>query len=395
MREKMLFLSAQSRYPEDLEGEIRTENFLDILLERFDIDLLEYCHCRRELAVEPGPALTVHQVKRSSASQRSLLHPLSKLRSHSPLIGNDKSLRSEITEMCRLNTYSHVFISYYMLSNCLDILSSLLPEAVIITDAHRFGSGMLENRAAGKRGISKSYHKLNAALIRREERRLMNKTSLLLTATEWDALSFKALSFADAGKVHVIPPYIDLKEPAYASGETVNKEKSIVLHWNMNTSQGKNVALLFLKKIYPLVKAEVPDFRCYLISEEVHPEVAALALNDASIEIVREYEHTADYIRRASAVAAFLREGCGGQIKILEAWALRTPVVCSLSGSEELICETGRDILLAGTSAVFAGQLVKLLTTPELGYIIADQAYRTLLKHYAAEGVREKVLSLV
>jgi hypothetical protein len=66
-----------------------------------------------------------------------------------------------------------------------------------------------------------------------------------------------------------------------------------------------------------------------------------------------------------------------------------------LSGSEELICETGRDILLAGTSAVFAGQLVKLLTTPELGSIIADQAYRTLLKHYAAEGVREKVLSLV
>ena len=43
MREKMLFLSAQSRYPEDLEGEIRTENFLDILLERFDIELLEYC----------------------------------------------------------------------------------------------------------------------------------------------------------------------------------------------------------------------------------------------------------------------------------------------------------------------------------------------------------------
>lgn len=395
MRERMLFLSAQSNSPEDTEGERRTENFLDILLERFDIDLLEYCHSRRETPGLSAPALKVHQVKRSSASQRSLLFPLNKLRSDSPLIGTDKSLQTEIAGMCRLHAYSHVFISYSMLGNCLDLVSALLPGAVIITDAHRTGRRLLESKAAGKRGLSRSYHRLGAAMIRREERRLMNKTSLLLTATEWDALTYKALSFADAGKVHVVPPYIDLNEPPYSASEPVDKDRSIVLHWNMHTSQGRNSAILFLKKIYPLVKAEVPDFCCRIISDQVHPEVAALARKDSLIEIIPEAEGAAPYIRRARAVAASLRDGCGGPVKILESWALRTPVVSSLSGSEELYCEPGRDILLAGTSAAFAGHLVKLLTTPELGSIIAEQAYRVLVKHYAADGVKEKVLSLV
>lgn len=51
MREKMLFLSAHHHYPEDFEREIRTENYLGILLERFDIDLLEYCHCDWEAPI--------------------------------------------------------------------------------------------------------------------------------------------------------------------------------------------------------------------------------------------------------------------------------------------------------------------------------------------------------
>lgn len=395
MRERMLFLSARSHTPEDREGDIRTENFLDILLERFDIDLLEYCHHRRETQILRSPALTVHQVKRPAATRRSLLFPLNRLRTDASMIGNDKSLRAGITEMCSQHDYSHVFVSYAMLGNGLDLVSSLLPGAVIVTDARRAYGRQAQSRAAGKRGISTGYRKLNNALMRREERRFMNKTSLLLAASEEEALSFKALSFADAGKVHVVPPYIDLSEPPYAAAGDTAKDNSIVLHWDMHSTHGKNAALLFFKKVYPLVQATVPDLRCCVISGEVHPEVAAAARKDSSILIIGEAIQTADYIRRARAVVASCSEDCGSQSKILEAWALRTPVVSSLKGSEELICEPGRNILLAETTAAFAEHLITLLTTPELGSIIADQAYRTLSKHYAADGVKAKVLSLV
>ncbi|MNI73881.1 hypothetical protein D3C73_1299200 [compost metagenome] len=162
----------------------------------------------------------------------------------------------------------------------------------------------------------------------------------------------------------------------------------------MNTSQGRNTALLFHKKIYPLVKAKVPDCKCYIVGRGIHPEVAALAKQDPSVLIVEE-GNAYEYIRRVKAVAGSLREGCGGQLRILEAWALRTPVVTSVKSAEGLDCEPDRNILLAGTTGEFADHLVKLLQTPELGSIIADQAYRTLLKHYEAGNVKAKVLSLV
>ncbi|MEK8215826.1 MULTISPECIES: glycosyltransferase [unclassified Paenibacillus] len=393
MREKMLFLSAHHHYPEDFEREIRTENYLGILLERFDIDLLEYCHCDWEAPYTAGPALKVHRVTRVPGQRSSLLGSLSKLRSSTILADANKDLRAEITALSRLHTYSHVFITHPLLGNCIDMISSLLPGAMIITDAHRLESRHSEGKAAGKRGLSRRYHQLNAALYRREERKLMNKTALLLTASEWDALSFKALSFADAGKVHVVPPFIDLND--YYDAEPSVKDNSIVLHWNMHTNQGRNAALVFYRKVYPFIKAKVPDCRCYIFSGQTHSEILALAKSDPSVVIIEEPRQEGEYIRRARAVIATLREGCGGHSKILEAWALKTPVVTSLKGSEELICEPGRNILLAGTTGGIADHVVKLLQTPELGAIIADHAYRTLQKHYEADNVRAKVLSLV
>jgi glycosyltransferase involved in cell wall biosynthesis len=277
--------------------------------------------------------------------------------------------------------------------DCIDVVYSVLPEATIITDIQRLESSQSEGKAAGKRGLSRRYHKLNAALSRRDERKLMNKTGLLLTASEWEALSFKALSFADAGKVHVVPQFISLDEYQYS--EPAVKENAVLLHWNMHTSQGRNAALTFYKKVYPLVKAKIPDCKCYIVGSEVHPEVAALAKLDPSVLIVEDSRSAHEYIRRARAVVASLRDGCGGQLKILEAWALRTPVVSGLKSAEGLYCEPGRNILLASTTGEIADHVVQLLQTPELGAIIADQAYRTLLKHYEADNIKAKVLSLV
>jgi glycosyltransferase involved in cell wall biosynthesis len=390
----MLFLSAQFQGPgENVEGEIRTEGLIDILLERFDIDLLEYCRCGSDSSWRPDPALRMHMVKQSSRPRRSLKESLNKLRGSAFHTDSDKDLQREIKRLCSLTAYSHVFISQGLPGDCLDIVSSMLPEATIIMDLQRLESRQSEGKAAGKRGLSRRYHKLNAALSRRDERKLMNKTGLLLTASEWEALSFKALSFADAGKVHVVPHFIDLDEYQY-SGPAV-KENAILLHWNMHTSQGRNAALIFLRKVYPFVKSKVPDCKCYIVSGEVHPEVVAVAKFDSSVVVIEESGAAPEYIRRARAVVASLRDGCGGQLKILEAWALRTPVVTGLKSAEGLYCEPGRNILLAGTTGEIADHVVQLLQTPELGAIIADQAYRTLLKHYEAGNIKAKVLSLV
>lgn len=393
MREKMLFLSAQNQYAEDLEGEMRTGSILEILLGKFDIDLLAYGSTNKDLSVDDETALTIHNINGSIASWRSMLRPLHKLRNSTNVSHADKDLRSTIIELCRSNNYRHVFISHSLLGNCIDMVRNLLPEASVITDMYRFENGQALAQQSGKFGNHNPYRKLNAALVRRNKRRLMNKTGVLLATSEWEALSFKSLSFKDARKVHVVPHFINVNEyDAFA--EPVTKDNSIVLHWNMNTRQGVKAAQAFFKRSYPLIKEQVPDIKCYITSREVHPEVMALMKEDVSVVITGPQKPSAEYIRRAKAVLAPFLEGEIAR-NILESWALRTPVVTSSTICERLNCEHNRNILLANTSVDVVGSVLTLLKNPDIGAIIADRAHRTLLKDYEMNHVKSKILSLV
>ena len=393
MRERMLFLSAQNIYADDLEGEIRTGSILEILQSKFNIDLLTYGNANKELSVNDGTALKVHNVESGHASRRSMLGSLYKLRKYSFLSKADKDMRATLTDLCRSNEYGHVFISHSLLGKCIDIIRQLLPKASIITDTYRFESEPSFVSKSANQGISNPYYKFNAALVRRNKRRLMNKTGLLLATSEWDALSFKSLSFADARKVHIVPHFINMNEYAYT--ESVSKDNSMVLHWNMNTTHGVKVAQRFYRKVYPLIKEQIPDIRCYIISREVHPEVVALLAGDESVVITGSLNPAADYIRRAKVVVAPLLEGSGDCMNVLESWALRTPVVTSSKVCERLSCEHNRNVILGNSSVDIAAGVVTLLKNPELGTIIADRAHQTLLKYNEVNKVKDKILSLV
>ncbi|WP_307592667.1 glycosyltransferase family 4 protein [Paenibacillus wynnii] len=302
----------------------------------------------------------------------------------------DKGMNGTIKELCHSNAYSHVFISHSLLGNFINLIKHLLPDATIITDAYRSDSDQPVRITFKNMGI---HHKLSAARARWNEQKLMNKTGLLLAASEWDALLFKALSFKDAPKVHVLPHFIDMNQ--YHFAEATPKENLIVLHWKMNSIQGKKAFQMFYHKIYPSIMEKVPDVKCFIVGSEVSPEIRRLVKEDESVVITGPLADPGRYIRRAKAFIAPLQEGCGSRSKILESWALRTPVVTSYKGSERLICQNNRNILLANNTYDFAEKVVRLLEDPKLGSIIADRAHQTLLNHYEANSVKEKVFSLI
>lgn len=393
MRERILFLSAQNQSAEDHEGEMRTGSILEILLGKFDIDLLTYGGSDKKLSVDNGTALKVHCINGGSKAWRYLLRPLHKLGSFSDLSHVEKDMKSTIVELCRSNNYKHVFISHSLLGNCIDMVRSLLPEASVITDTYRLNSRAASN-GAGKPSSSNPYMKLNTVRDRRNKRRLMNKTGLLLATSEWDALAFKSLSFEDARKVHVVPHFIKMNEYETFEGP-VTKANAMVLHWNMNSKEGKSAAQVFFKKSYPMIKEQVPDIKCYITSSEVPPEVLTLIKGDASVVVTGALNSSTEYIRHAKAVLVANDEGCEVSKNILEAWALRTPVVTSSTICEKLNCEHNRNILLANTSVDVVGSVLTLLKNPELGAMIADRAYGTLVKNYEMNHVKSKILSLV
>lgn len=393
MKERLLFISAENPFPQDSGGKLRIGNILNILLAKYEVDLLTYRNQKEQEQQEAVPSLTVHEVERSMSYRKAMLRSLYKWRNCSYMSHAEMDMQSQIVLLSKQNRYSHVFISHSLLGSCIDIVRGVLSEAVIITDAHNFESSLSAQLAQKKHGIAKLYFKLNALWTRADELKLMDKTSLLLTTSEQDGLSFKALSVKNSYKVHVVPNFIRIGD--YRSNSPTKKEKWIILPGNMNYFPNINAAVYFYQDIYPLIKAKVPEIKWYIVGRDVHPDVAVLAEKDSSIVITGYVDSVADYVRKAQVVIAPLQEGSGTRLKILEAWALKTPVVSSTKGAEGLLYEHRKNILIADDPVTFASSVVQLLEDHEQGRVLADHAHQTLMENYEAESVRTKLLSLV
>ncbi|WNS43583.1 glycosyltransferase family 4 protein [Paenibacillus sp. MMS20-IR301] len=393
MRDQLLFISAENPFPQDSGGKLRTGNILNIVLAKYDVDLLTYRGSGTDTAETAIPSLTVHEVKRTMSYRKAMLRSLYTWRNCSYMSHADVDMKEKIRELCGGHAYSHVFISHSLLGSCIDIVRSCLPGAVIVADAHNYESGLSAQLAGRKKGLARAFYSLNALWTRRDELRLMNKVNLLLTTSAQDGLAFKALSFRNSSKVHVIPNFIRMEE--YRTNSIPPKEPWIILPGNMNYFPNINAALYFSRDIYPLIKARVPGIKWYIVGRDVHPDVAALAGKDPSIIITGYVDSVAEYIRKAQVVIAPLKEGSGTRLKILEAWALKTPVVSSSKGAEGLLYEHGANIMIADDPAAFAASVTGLLQDHEKGIVLADRAYHTLLANYEAESVRDKLLNLV
>ncbi|OBZ09843.1 hypothetical protein A8L34_21480 [Bacillus sp. FJAT-27264] len=392
MRKRLLFLSALTHSQEDGEGWIRTRSILEILLEKYDVDLLLYGNNYTADLPQAGGSLTVHQVKMTGTLRGKKLGSLYTPGKRFYPGNTSKEMKLAIAELCHMNSYSHAFLSYNLPGSYLDILNRVQPGITLIMDAFQPRTGRTYLKSGRKRIFIKPYDHLNAARLRKDMQRTMNKTALLLTASEWDALSFKAVSFEDAGKVQVLPSFINLDK--YEKAEPAFKEDGVVLHWNMSTPQGKRAALLFQQNILPVVREKVPGTKFYITSNSLEAEVVE-SLKEEDVFIAASTEEAIHYIRQSKVLFAPLLEGIEARPEILESWALKTPVVTTFRGSETLICEHKQNILTAKTFEEIAQSIVTLLKDQELGAIIADRAFQTLLKHYEFTDIKQKVLSLV
>jgi glycosyltransferase involved in cell wall biosynthesis len=90
-----------------------------------------------------------------------------------------------------------------------------------------------------------------------------------------------------------------------------------------------------------------------------------------------------------------LRVGGGTRLKILEAMALRTPVVTTSKGAEGLDVQPGEHLLIADTPEAFAAASLRLLQEPGLRQRLADNAYRLVAEKYDWAVTMPRFLELV
>lgn len=189
--------------------------------------------------------------------------------------------------------------------------------------------------------------------------------------------------------IEVVPNCINL-----ADYETVTKTlqpNSLIFTGSFRYSANYDAMIWFLREVYPCIQAQVPDLGLTITGDHANRPLP----NAQSLNLTGFVNDVRPLIASASISLAPLRIGGGTRLKILEAMALRTPVVATSKGAEGLDAQSGKHLLVADTPQAFANAVIHILKEPELGQQLTDNAYQLVTEKYNWATVMPRFLSLV
>jgi polysaccharide biosynthesis protein PslH len=190
-------------------------------------------------------------------------------------------------------------------------------------------------------------------------------------------------------RVEVIPNCLDVA--AYQDFLGAPEPDTLIYTGSFSYFPNHEAMLWFTEQVLPLVAAQVPGVKLTITGNAAgRPLPPSPHVHHAGfVDDVRPY------VARAWISLAPLWSGGGTRLKILEAMALRTPVVATSKGAEGIDAEPGRHLLIADTPAAFAAAVVQLLQDPALRRTLADNAYELVNERYDWTAVTPRLLNLV
>lgn len=157
------------------------------------------------------------------------------------------------------------------------------------------------------------------------------------------------------------------------------EEATLVFHSHLGYAPNIEAALEFANQIFPLILREVPNAVFQLVGAAPGPKIQALA-SRRGIRLSADLPDLRPAVCSARIYVCAIRYGTGLKSKMLEAMAMRMPIVAYHPGSTVGIdCVYGKHLLAAETSQQFAAHVLDLLRNPSKADQLA-QAARELVE---------------
>jgi len=164
--------------------------------------------------------------------------------------------------------------------------------------------------------------------------------------------------------ISVIPNGVDLEyfQSARSSGPGYVPNR-IVFTGNMSYRPNVEAVCHFVADILPGIRREIPDAQFYIVGMDPSPAVRRLADGDR-IVVTGRVDDVRPYFDSAAVAVAPLRVARGLQNKVLEAMAMRVPVVASPAAFAGIHAAAGHDLLVAEEPEGFSRAVITLLRDP-------------------------------
>jgi glycosyltransferase involved in cell wall biosynthesis len=136
----------------------------------------------------------------------------------------------------------------------------------------------------------------------------------------------------------------------------------------------------FAQEIFPKIKNEIPESQFVIVGQK--PTQAVKNLESINgIKVTGAVDDIRPHIGGATVYVAPLRMGGGTRFKLLEAMALKKPIVSTPIGAEGFAIQNGREMLLADAADSFAQAVITLLRDESKRRALSEAGYE-FVKRY-------------
>lgn len=189
--------------------------------------------------------------------------------------------------------------------------------------------------------------------------------------------------------VSVIPNFLRLTE--YEIPPQRARPNTLVFTGSFRYAANYDAVVWFVQDILPLIREQLPAVRLTVTGDHVDLPLPS----SEGVELKGIVADIRPVISESCVSIVPLRVGGGTRLKILEAMALRTPVVTTSKGAEGLDARDGEHLLIADTPHAFAAQVLRLAQDPALRERLTESAFQLVRAKYDAHVVLPQFLNLV
>ena len=189
--------------------------------------------------------------------------------------------------------------------------------------------------------------------------------------------------------IEVIPNFINLDDFSLDIPKT--NDHSLIFTGPFRYHANYQAMLWFLEHVYPRVQEKIPNVSLTITGDHNNlpiPTTGGVRLSGMLPDI-------RPLVAGSTISIAPIMYGGGTRLKILEAMALKTPVVSTTKGAEGINVTDCENIFLADDPGHFANVIIQLFKEPETRERIADNAYQLVLDNYDWQVVMPEFINLV
>jgi len=230
-------------------------------------------------------------------------------------------------------------------------------------------------------------------LLAKYEKQIADKFNACYLIAQAEVDLFKQ-NVVNSDNIHVLGNGMDCTTFYPVVDKVANSSPVFLFTGVMDYKPNVDAVVWFADNCWQTISKKYPGAK--FIIAGMNPNNEVLKLSECQgIEVTGFVEDILPYYHSADIFVAPFRLARGVQNKILQAFSCGLAVVATPMGAEGIVCEQGKDILLALQAEDFVQKIDVLLTHPDLTKSLGQNARELIVQYYSWEGQLQPLVNLL